>query len=149
MAEYAQDTHRLNLATTGRNASKSFTDTGFFTQVDYWLTGEKAGWNFVKPLHPFNPEDVLDDGWGAWEIAARFSNVHADTSQFNLGFANPGASAKTTNEYAIGLNWTLNNNLKYDFDYAYSDFYGGAGSATSPKDRPQEEVLESQLQVAF
>jgi phosphate-selective porin OprO/OprP len=147
MAEYARDDHELSLNNTGNH---SFTDTGYFAQIDYWLTGEKASWSFVKPLHPFNPFDLFsNEGWGAWEVAGRVSNVHTQTDQFTLGFANPAQSAKTVNEYAIGLNWTLNNNFKYWFNWAYTDFYGGAGSAKSPKNRPQEEVLESQFQLAF
>src|SRR5262249_19236567 len=129
MAEYAQDDHRLNLSTsTVVNRFGRFRDTGYFAQIDYWLTGEKANYSFVKPLNPFNPFDPFNSGWGAWELAARVSNVHTATGQFNLGFANPSQSAQTVNEFAVGLNWTLNTNIKYWFDYAYTNFYGGAGS---------------------
>jgi phosphate-selective porin OprO and OprP len=150
MAEYAQDDHRLNLSTSSVvNRFGRFTDTGYYAQIDYWLTGEKAGWGFIKPLNPFNPFDPFNSGLGAWELAARVSNVHAATGQFNEGFANPSTSAKTVTEFAVGLSWTLNNNIKYWFDYAYTNFYGGGGTTTSPADRPQEEALESQFQLAF
>jgi phosphate-selective porin OprO/OprP len=148
MAEYAQDDHRLNL-TTGSvvNRRSSFTDTSYYAQIDYWLTGEKGG--FIKPLHPFDPFDPFNAGWGAWELAARVSNVHTATPQFDEGFARPSQSAKTVTEFAAGLNWTLNTNIKYWFDYAYTDFYGSGGTTSRPANLPQEEVLESQLQLAF
>jgi phosphate-selective porin OprO/OprP len=150
MAEYAQDDHGLNLSTsTVVNRFGRFTDTGYFAQINYWLTGEKANYGFVKPLNPFNPFDPFNSGWGAWELAGRVSNAHTATGQFNEGFVNPSQSAKTVTEFAVGLNWTLNTNIKYWFDYAYTNFFGGAGSASSPRDRPQEEVLESQFQLAF
>src|SRR5271156_2931669 len=100
MAEYAQDEHSLNLSTTvGSGATKrllyrtdTFTDTGYFAQISYLLTGENASYGWVKPLHPFDPRN----GWfGAWELAGRISNVAADSRQFQLDFASPSVSAKT------------------------------------------------------
>ena len=64
-------------------------------------------------------------------------------------------SAKTATEYAFGVNWYLNANIKWQFDYARTFFDAGAGTAataTAPafvKDRPDESVFETQLQIAF
>src|SRR5271168_1002071 len=154
MGEYAQDEHSLNLFTTyGSNPFKrqvnrtdTFTDTGYMAQVSYLLTGEDASYGWVKPLHPFDPRN---GGWGAWELAGRVSNVAADTRQFELGFANPSVSAKTATEWAAGFNWYLSNNVKFYFDYANTYFNGGAGTTAAPKDRPNESVFESELQIAF
>ena len=44
---------------------------------------------------------------------------------------------------------TSSNNVKYWFDYANTEFKDGAGTAAAPKNRPNESVIESQLQVAF
>jgi hypothetical protein len=88
----------------------------------------------------------------AWEpgrLRLRVSNVANDTRQFQLGFADPGVSAKSATEYAVGLNWILNNNIKYTVDYALTNFYQGAGTATVPTNRPAESVFASQLQIAF
>jgi phosphate-selective porin OprO/OprP len=154
MGEYAQDEHSLNLFTTlGKspfprqiNRTDTFTDTGYFVQASYLLTGEDASYTWVKPIRPFDP---LNGGWGAWEIAGRISNVAADTRQFQLGFANPSVSAKTATEWAAGFNWYLSNNVKFYFDYANTYFNGGAGTTAIPKDRPNESVFESELQIAF
>jgi phosphate-selective porin OprO/OprP len=154
MAEYAQDSHSLNRFTTvGKapfqrqiNQTDTFTDTGYFAQASYILTGEDASYGWVKPYHFFDPRNGR---WGAWEIAARISNVAAQTRQFQLGFADPSVAAKTATEWALGLNWYLTNNIKWQFDYANTFFNGGAGTAVAPKDRPNESVFESQLQIAF
>ena len=154
MAEYAQDEHSLNLTTThGGGATKrfinrtdTFTDTGYMAQASYYLTGENASFGWVKPLHPFDP---LKGSWGGWELAARISNVAAQTRQFQLGFASPNVSAKSATEFALGVNWYLSDNVKWWFDYANTYFDGGAGTAALPKDRPNESVIESQLQIYF
>jgi phosphate-selective porin OprO and OprP len=154
MAEYAQDEHSLNLfTTTGRppfpkliNRTDTFTDTGYFAQASYLLTGENASYGWIKPYHPFDPRNGW---WGGWELAARISNVAAQSRQFQLDFANPSVSAKTATEYALGVNWYLSPNIKWQFDYANTFFNGGAGTTAAPKDRPNESVIESQLQISF
>ena len=52
---------------------------GGYAQAGYVLTGEgrsynaaNAAYNGVKPAHPFSLEG---GGWGAWEIAGRFSTI--------------------------------------------------------------------------
>jgi phosphate-selective porin OprO and OprP len=153
MAEYAQDDHTLKLATETVNRTGSFTDTGYMAQISYYLTGENASYATVSPLSPFDPSG----GWGGFElgglgavdIAARISNIATDTRQFQLGFANPSVSAKTATEFAFGINWILNDNVKYYLDYADTYFYGGAGTSTGRTNRPAESVFESQLQIAF
>jgi len=153
MAEYAVDDQALNLISTNKGVLTSqthnFHNAGYMFQASYWLTGENASYSYVKPRNPFNPFDPFNGGWGAWELAARVSNVSNQTRQFQLGYANPSVSAKTATEFAVGLNWTLNNNVKYWFNYALTEFYQGAGTTARPTDLPAESVFESQLQLAF
>jgi phosphate-selective porin OprO/OprP len=154
MAEYAQDEHSLNrFASLGKapfirqiNNTDTFKDTGYFAQASYLLTGENASYGWIKPFHPFDPRNGW---WGGWELAARISNVAADTRQFQLGFANPSVAAKTATEFAAGINWYLSSNIKWQWDYANTYFNGGAGTTALPKDRPNESVFESQLQISF
>lgn len=149
LAEYAQDTHRMNLTTSTINRTDNFTDTGYVAQASYFLTGENASYGFVRPLNPFDPFNPFDSGWGAWELTARISNVATSTRQFQLGYANPSLSAKSATEFALGFNWTLTNNIKYWFDFANTFFDGGGGTTSAPRDRINETVLESQFQLAF
>jgi phosphate-selective porin OprO/OprP len=154
LAEYAQDEQSLNrFITIGQNPNKrlinqtdTFTNTGYVVQGSYLLTGEDASYGWVKPYHPFDPRNGF---WGAWEVAARISNVAAQSRQFQLGFANPSVSAKSATEWSLGINWYLTPNVKWQFDYANTFFDGGAGTTAVPKDRPNESVFESQLQISF
>jgi phosphate-selective porin OprO and OprP len=161
LAAYAKDSHELNRnarvkksATTFHyvNDYATFADSAYVVQGSYLLTGEDASYGWVKPYRPFDPRNGK---WGAWELAARISNVAADTGQFKLKFADPTMSAKTATEYAFGVNWYLNPNIKWQFDYARTFFNWGAGKAgatnatTVVKDRPDESVFETQLQLTF
>jgi phosphate-selective porin OprO and OprP len=149
LAEYAQDEHSLNRFETKPryiDRTDTFTDTGYVVQGSYLLTGEDASYGWVKPRRPFDPRNGF---WGAWEVAARISNVAAQTRQFQLGFANPSVSAKEATEWSVGVNWYLTSNIKWQFDYANTFFNGGAGTTAVPKDRPNESVFESQLQISF
>jgi len=154
MGEYASDQHSLNrFLTVGKapfmrqiNATDTFRDDGYMVQGSYLLTGEDASYGWVKPYHPFDPRN---GHWGGWELAARISNLATDSRQFKLGFADPTVSAKTATEYALGVNWYLNDNIKWQFDYARTFFDAGAGVTGAVKDRPDESVFESQLQISF
>jgi len=150
LGEYVSDQHSLNRFTTvGKrtfNATDTFRDDGYLVQGSYLLTGEDASYGWIRPYRPFDPRNGK---WGAWELAARISNLTADPRQFKLGFASPIVSAKTATEYALGLNWYLSSNVKWQFDYARTFFNWGAGVKGAGKDRPDESVFESQLQIAF
>ncbi|MGH8490931.1 MAG: hypothetical protein ACREXS_19220 [Gammaproteobacteria bacterium] len=50
----------------------------------------------------------------------------------------------------VGLNWYLNQNVKFVVDYAHTVFDGGGGgTADSPRDREDENVILSRVQLAF
>lgn len=150
LGEYVSDQHSLSRNTTvgntSINATDTFRDDGYVVQGSYLLTGEDASYGWIKPYRPFDPRSGK---WGAWELGARISNVSADPRQFKLGFASPTVSAKTATEYALGLNWYLSSNIKWQFDYARTFFNWGAGATGAGKDRPDESVFESQLQISF
>src|SRR5215469_10982031 len=155
MAAFASDRQSLNLSGTvihGHtpvfvNNYSTFTDTGYLAQASYVLTGEDASFRGVIPRHPFDP---LHGTWGALDVAGRISNVAVDSGVFKLGYANPNVSANTATEYAFGLNWYLNTNVKWQLDYARTFFNGGAGTNPKfPQDRPDEGVFETQLQISF
>lgn len=154
LAEYVSDTHKLNrFATVTKPTSHlvndyaKFTDDGYSVEAVYALTGESESYNgLTTPFRDFSPEA---GGWGAWELDARISNVATDSGQYKLAFASAAASAKTATEFALGLAWYPSENVKWQYDYANTFFNGGAGTTAAPKDRPNESVFETQIQLAF
>jgi phosphate-selective porin OprO/OprP len=81
------------------------------------LTGETHKYNpaaaaylGIVPEHPFS---LAGGGWGAWEIAGRVSTVDLNDQ---LGTATGIAGGRQT-IYTAGLNWYVNGNVRFMFDY--------------------------------
>ena len=77
---------------------------GYYVQAGYFLTGEtrpyktsSGTFDRVKPLKPYG-----QGGYGAWEVAGRFSYLDLDDDRL--------AGGKMWN-YTLGLNWYVNNNV--------------------------------------
>lgn len=111
--------------------------------TSYALTGEKASYKGLKPKNSFDPAKGT---WGAFEIAARLGSLSVDDAAFGL-FVNPQTSSNEITSWGLGLNWYLNQNLKFQtsFDQTYFD---GTQLALR-KDRETENALFSRVQVAF
>lgn len=108
----------------------------------YVLTGEKAAYTGVVPDKPFDP---AKGQWGAFELAARFSELNVDRAAFRNAFADPTTSAAAAAEWGVGLNWYLNKNIRFVLDYDETHFTGGGPRG----DRPHERVIFTQFQLAF
>lgn len=116
----------------------------------YLLTGEDSSFKGVKPKNDF---DLDKGGWGAWELALRYSEMSIDSDTFknskgqlagqtsatnaastayngflNESFADPTLSAKKAKSWTAGVNWYLNSNAKIVLNYEQTTFDGGSGS---------------------
>ena len=60
--------------------------------------------------------------------------------------ADAQTSALEAFEWAVGVNWYLNPNVKMQFDYEHTGFRYGAAKG---HDRPDESVVLSELQLQF
>lgn len=110
--------------------------------VSYILTGEKKSFGSPVPRHPFAP---FNHGWGAWELAARTSDINVDNAMFAYGFASLTASPRFAREWVGGVNWYLNRILRISMDYGHTNFLGGAVNA----DRAAERVILARFQINF
>lgn len=110
--------------------------------ASYFLTGEDNGW---RPVSPRNNLNFSGDGWGAFEAAARVSQLNLDPSLFPV-FANPLASVTEALEWSVGLNWYLNRNIKLTLDYSHVSFEGGEQNPSTLQD---ENLLFSRVQFGF
>jgi phosphate-selective porin OprO/OprP len=108
----------------------------------YVLTGEDASFDGVKPDNNF---DWQQNHWGAFELTARAGALRIDSNAFGA-FSNLNSSAKGAQEGALGLNWYLNNSVKFNLNYARTYFDGGAAGGV---DRQTEDVILTQTQFRF
>jgi phosphate-selective porin OprO and OprP len=103
---------------TGSNPNASL--PGVYAQVGYFLTGEhrpydrKAG--AIDRVIPFHNMKFCGDngqgcGYGAWEVAARFSYLDLNDENIRGG---------TLTDYTVGVNWFLNPYLKCVFNWVHA-----------------------------
>ncbi len=96
---------------------------GWYLQGTYLLTGETRPENGTpKVRHPLlGPEGAGTRGWGAWELAFRYSGLQGNEPGADFtSFFTPGivpTFKMHTFEYTAGLNWYLNNWVKYQFNF--------------------------------
>ncbi len=108
------------------------------------ITGEQKSYKGVTPKKGLEGRKI-GDGFGAWEIAARYTELNVDPTAFVARFADITKSAQSARAWAAGLNWYLNKNARLSFDYEQTRFNGGAAIGN----RPTEKALLNRLQVVF
>jgi phosphate-selective porin OprO/OprP len=99
--------------------------SGGYVYVAYFLTGENMVWDRktgqlgrVQPLTNFfrvrTVDDVIASGWGAWQVAARYS--HADLTNLDVrgGIGNEGT---------VSLIWYFNAHSKLIFNYLFGEIH--------------------------
>jgi phosphate-selective porin OprO/OprP len=93
--------------------------SGWYVQASYFLTGEhraysksKGAFDRVKPKKNFQSDG---SGWGAWEVAARYSFVDLGGDQLLTA-----ASADDIHNVTLGLNWYLNPQTRIMANYIRS-----------------------------
>src|SRR5262249_11382257 len=102
--------------------------SGGYVTVSYFLTGETRTYDrtlgregtfyverpFTNAFAKRSEDGGTTFGWGAWEVAARYSYVN-----LNDGPIQGGIFSGVT----LGLNWYLNSNLKVQFQYLHNERY--------------------------
>ncbi len=140
--EVSQDVSRNTGVLTRRGTVDT---TGWQFATSWFLTGEDAAFRGFKPLTTFSP----GENWGALELVARVHGLEVDDAAFAVGagsFADPETSALKATGWAVGLNWYLNENLKWMLDYERTRFEGGAGGGA---DRDDTEALLLRIALGF
>jgi phosphate-selective porin OprO/OprP len=106
-----------------RTADPDLYFSGAYVYVSWFLTGEHMTWNRqqgildrVQPFENFFLVDTCHDGvaggWGAWQVAVRYS--HADLSDDDI-------DGGVGNELTLGLNWYWNAYAKMQFNAIYGE----------------------------
>jgi phosphate-selective porin OprO/OprP len=138
LGEYAISDQRVTKGT----ASADLQNTAWEISVGWILTGENASYNGFTPKHPF---DLKKNQWGAWQLVARYSTLDVDKKAFPT-FASLSTSASSAHEWAFGINWYLNKNIRANASFSHTQFVDGkSGSVTAQP----ENALFTRLQLAF
>ena len=126
------------------NGLSALNFNGFYVQTGFFLTGESRHYNkkyaSYKRVKPFNPVGL--GGWGAWEIAARYSYMDL-ASNNNFG--------GLERDFTFGLNWWATDNVMFRFNYVNAKAF--PASLRTPGlglgRNPSVNILEGRAQVVF
>jgi len=104
---------------------------GWYVQATYFLTGEFRPYNKqlfafgrVVPNEPYHLVDGVG-GWlfghGAWELAARYTN---------LDLSNSGINGGVLDNITLGVNWylTSNSKIQWNYDFTHRTEVGGTSN---------------------
>ncbi len=98
--------------------------SGYYIEGSWVITGEPHRYNAAtasfqnpRPRVPFS----TGNGWGAWELALRYSHVDLNYLEGDPGAAATASSVRGGEQsvFSLGLNWYLNANLKFLLDYSH------------------------------
>jgi phosphate-selective porin OprO/OprP len=128
--------------------TKRFDNTAWQVEGSYFLTGDNNSFrstsrNAFRPAHPFT---FGGDGWGALELVARVGQLSLDKATFPTYATSTSAQEATS--WGVGLNWYLNSNIRFYFDYEQTHFEG-RGKGANPLTASGEKVLLGRVQFSF
>ncbi|HEX9398273.1 MAG TPA: porin, partial [Burkholderiales bacterium] len=129
---------------------------GGYVEASYTLTGEAR--NYIPTAGAYSAiipaQPVGSGGWGAWELAARYSyvNLNDHVTPGVAPTATGGVFGGRQNVYTIGINWYPVTNIRFMLDYLYADVNKiptatAVGGSTTPGAVIQAIALRTQ--VAF
>lgn len=147
--EYVISDQEVTRTGSGQQPSARLNNNAWEVTGSWLLTGEQAVYNGeVVPRHAFDPAHGC---WGAFQVVGRYAELNVDPAAFP-NFADPTTSARSISEWAAGINWYLNRNIRLDASFSHATFKGGGGPSSSPPGivthRP-ENVLFTRFQLAF
>jgi len=120
---------------------------GWYAMASWFLTGEsrpykasEGAFDRVKPKHNFNPW-AEDGGWGAWELALRYS-----TLDLNDGPIWGGEEDNIT----AAINWYLNPNTRVMFNYVHGEIdYPNGRVFFDPETSGDVDIFQTRFQIDF
>jgi phosphate-selective porin OprO/OprP len=126
----------------GGGAAGAYNFWGFYGLGSFFLTGEPRPYNKsqgvfsrVKPRHDFHP---FRGGWGAWELAARYSFLDLNDKDIQGG---------REKNITLGLNGYLNSYLQVMFNYIRIKVDGRG--TTPPVGSGNADIFQTRIQLAF
>jgi phosphate-selective porin OprO/OprP len=133
-AEYTQD--KVDVA-DGIAAGVDPTYTGWYADASFFLTGETRPYDRgiftrVKVKNPL----FEGHGWGAWQIAARYDVIDLSDGSTAIVDASGGAFGKKAGEqqtWLIGLNWYVNDYVRFMLNVNQSKIDGGSNDGADIK----------------
>ncbi len=105
-----------------RGKSAILQNEAWMVQAEVSLTDDEPAFNRVTPKRPF---DLSKKGaWGAWTLAARYSEQRIDPTAFGLNFADATQYVQTTKGTSLAVNWYASREFRFQWIWEHSEFQG-------------------------
>lgn len=141
-AEYNQTNQaRDGLGEAGTNLP-GVVGKGYLAQFSYLFGGAKFENGTVAPRHDLFTGEAGRQGFGAWELKARYAKLH---------LANGTPKSNDVETIYFGANWYLNRFVRHQFDFGierFNDPLRSPNAARRPGDR-NFFVVQTRMQFTF
>jgi phosphate-selective porin OprO/OprP len=125
------------------NGNNNLEMDGWYADAAWTITGESRKYKQGKfyKVDPAKKFSLKNGGWGAFELASRYSAVDLNDGGFHGG--------KISN-VTVALNWYLNNNIRLMADYTRAfDMNNTAVKTTSGADPDNTDTFTIRTQLAY
>jgi len=129
---------------------------GAYAEAAWAITGEHrpyerstGAYGGLTPAHPFS---LTGSGWGAWELAARWSYINLNSNVLTgvAPAASGGIGGGRQTVYTLGLNWYPLTNLRFMFDYIHVDVAKpNTPAGAAPAGSTKIDAIAMRTQIAF
>jgi phosphate-selective porin OprO/OprP len=146
LSEYVVSSAEVRRINGAVNRTAKLKNTAWQVQLAWFLTGEDESYAAFTPNTTF---EAGKPGWGAWELALRYHQLNIDDAAFVGGadsFANPATAPAKASAIGVGVNWYLNQNIKWVLNYEVTKFDGGSAAGA---DRPDEKAIFTRFALIF
>jgi len=117
---------------------------GFYVFASWFLTGESRPYSVKKGsfgrVHPNQNFQLGADGWGAWEVAARFSQLDLEDT---------GIAGGKEQNITVGLNWYPHPHLRWMFNWVHASADRSPLAPTATTTNFGPDVFQMRAQVDF
>jgi phosphate-selective porin OprO/OprP len=146
LGEYTEVSQDVARTTETGTREGTVDSTAWQVALHWFMTGEEESFRGFRPNSVFAWDR---NTWGAFELVGRYQELRVSDDAFAGGdasFADPAVAARKASGYTLGLNWYLNQNVKWVLNYEHTTFDGGAPDG---EDRPTEQALLTRVAVGF
>jgi len=124
--------------------------SAYYVEGSWIITGESHRYNMATASFQ-NPRPFVNvssqGGWGAWELALRYTHTDLNFHEGRPGLATPadGVRGGVQNILTVGVNWYLNPNMKLVFNYLHTNVDRLNPSATAFGPSPASPPIGAQI----
>ncbi len=115
---------------------------GFYMFGSYFISGEHRNYGTLSGtfyrLEPRQDFHFREKGWGAWEVAARFSYIDLNSE---------GIRGGREANFTAGLNWYLNPKTRFMLNYIWTRVKDR--ETPPPVDNGRANIIQARFQIEF